>query len=64
MHAMRQKTWPLGEPQKGGKEIVMSLLREFVRGESGQDMAEYGIALAVIAVGAALIAIAIAPQAR
>jgi Flp pilus assembly pilin Flp len=39
---------------------MMNLMRKLVREESGQDLAEYGIALAVIAAGAALIAVAIA----
>ena len=39
---------------------MLSLLRKLVREESAQDLAEYGIALAVIAVGAGLIAVAIA----
>jgi Flp pilus assembly pilin Flp len=38
---------------------MRSLLMRLVREESGQDLAEYGIALAVIAVGSAAIAIAI-----
>ncbi len=39
---------------------MINILKKLVRDESGQDLAEYGIALAVIGVGAALAAIAIA----
>jgi len=39
---------------------MFELLKRFAREESGQDLAEYGIALAVIAVGAAAAAVAIA----
>jgi len=39
---------------------MLSILKNLVREESGQDLAEYGIALAVIAAGAAAIAVAIA----
>ena len=39
---------------------MMQLLGKLVREESGQDLAEYGIALAVIAAGAALIAVLVA----
>ncbi len=39
---------------------MMNLLKKLVRDESGQDLAEYGIALAVIGVGAGAAAIAIA----
>ncbi len=39
---------------------MLTLLKRLVSEESGQDLAEYGIALAVIGVGAALAAIAIA----
>jgi Flp pilus assembly pilin Flp len=35
-------------------------LKELIRDESGQDLAEYGIALAIIGLGAGLAAIAIA----
>jgi Flp pilus assembly pilin Flp len=38
---------------------MLSVLKKLVRDEAGQDLAEYGIALAVIAVGAAAIAVAI-----
>jgi len=38
----------------------MNMFKKLVREESAQDLAEYGIALAVIAAGAALIAVAIA----
>jgi Flp pilus assembly pilin Flp len=36
---------------------MLKVVTKLVRDESGQDLAEYGIALAVIAVGAALIAV-------
>lgn len=39
---------------------MKSLLVKLVKEESGQDLAEYGIALAVIAAGAAAAAVAIA----
>jgi len=39
---------------------MLSILKKLVSEESGQDLAEYGIALAVIAAGAAAIAVAIA----
>lgn len=38
---------------------MLALLKKLVREESAQDLAEYGIALAVIAAGAAAIAVAI-----
>ena len=38
---------------------MMNLVKKLVRDESGQDLAEYGIALAVIAVGAGAIALAV-----
>ena len=38
---------------------MLSLVKKLVREEAGQDLAEYGIALAVIAIGAAAIAVAI-----
>ena len=38
---------------------MLKLVKKLVRDESGQDLAEYGIALAVIAIGAAAIAVAI-----
>ena len=38
---------------------MITLLKKLVKRESGQDLAEYGIALAVIAVGAGAIAVAI-----
>ena len=38
---------------------MLSLIKKLVREEGGQDLAEYGIALAVIAIGAAAIAVAI-----
>ena len=39
---------------------MVNMLKRLIKGESGQDLAEYGIALAVIAVGAGLVAVAIA----
>ena len=39
---------------------MLNVLRKLVRDEAGQDLAEYGIALAIIAVGAGLAAVAIA----
>jgi len=38
---------------------MLNLIKNLVREDGGQDLAEYGIALAVIAIGAALIAVAI-----
>ena len=38
---------------------MFNVLKKLVRDEAGQDLAEYGIALAVIAGGAGLIAVAI-----
>ena len=38
---------------------MLKLIKKLVRDEKGQDLAEYGIALAVIAVGAAVIAVAV-----
>ncbi|HYD49881.1 MAG TPA: hypothetical protein VEB21_16100 [Terriglobales bacterium] len=38
----------------------MSILKKLVQDTKGQDLAEYGIALAVIGAGAALAAVAIA----
>jgi Flp pilus assembly pilin Flp len=38
---------------------MFDVLKKLVRDEAGQDLAEYGIALAVIAAGAGLIAVAI-----
>jgi len=40
--------------------MLTKVLKRLVADEAGQDLAEYGIALAVIGVGAALAAIAIA----
>ena len=40
--------------------MILKMLKELITDESGQDLAEYGIALAVIGAGAALAAIAIA----
>ncbi len=39
---------------------MLNLLKKFVSDETAQDLAEYGIALAVIGIGAALAAVAIA----
>jgi Flp pilus assembly pilin Flp len=41
---------------------MFDVLKKLVRDEAGQDLAEYGIALAVIAAGAGLIAVAIGTQ--
>jgi Flp pilus assembly pilin Flp len=38
---------------------MMTLVMKLVQDEAGQDLAEYGIALAVIAVGAGAIALAV-----
>ena len=38
---------------------MTKLIKKLVRDEQGQDLAEYGIALAVVAVGAGAIAVAI-----
>ena len=38
---------------------MMTLVMKLVHDEAGQDLAEYGIALAVIAVGAGAIALAV-----
>jgi pilus assembly protein Flp/PilA len=38
---------------------MMNLIKKLVKDESGQDLAEYGIALAVVAVAAATAAVAI-----
>jgi Flp pilus assembly pilin Flp len=38
---------------------MLALIKKLVREDRGQDLAEYGIALAVIAIGAAAIAVAI-----
>jgi Flp pilus assembly pilin Flp len=40
----------------------MRYLRSLIRGESGQDLAEYAIALAIIAIGVGLISAAIGGQ--
>jgi len=37
---------------------MLNLIKKLVKDESGQDLAEYGIALAVVAVAAATIAVA------
>jgi len=39
---------------------MLNLLKRLVREQSGQDLAEYGIALAIIGAGAAVAAVAIA----
>ena len=39
---------------------MLSLVKKLVADEAGQDLAEYGIALAIIPLGAGLIALAIA----
>ena len=39
---------------------MMSFVKRLINEESGQDLAEYGIALAVIAIGAAAAAVVIA----
>ena len=39
---------------------MLKLLKKFISDETAQDLAEYGIALAVIGAGAAVAAIAIA----
>jgi Flp pilus assembly pilin Flp len=39
---------------------VFNLINKLMKDESGQDLAEYGIALAVVAVGAGAVAVAIA----
>jgi Flp pilus assembly pilin Flp len=39
---------------------MVNLLKKLIRRDSGQDLAEYGIALAVIAVGAGAAAVIIA----
>lgn len=40
--------------------MILNVLKRLAADEAGQDLAEYGIALAVIGIGAALAAIAIA----
>jgi Flp pilus assembly pilin Flp len=37
---------------------MLNLIKKLVKDESGQDLAEYGIALAVVAVAAATVAVA------
>jgi pilus assembly protein Flp/PilA len=39
---------------------MLNLITKLIKDESGQDLAEYGIALAVVAVAAATAAVAIA----
>lgn len=41
---------------------MLRALKRLIRDEGAQDLAEYGIALAVIAAGAGLIAVAIGTQ--
>jgi Flp pilus assembly pilin Flp len=48
-----------GGPRKGGN-MMTSLMKKLVADDAGQDLAEYGIALAVIGVIAAAAAIVIA----
>jgi Flp pilus assembly pilin Flp len=43
----------------GVERNMTKLIKKLVRDEQGQDLAEYGIALAVVAVGAGAIAVAI-----
>jgi Flp pilus assembly pilin Flp len=47
-----------GIPREGAT-AMFDVLKKLVRDEAGQDLAEYGIALAVIAGGIGLIAVAI-----
>jgi Flp pilus assembly pilin Flp len=42
------------------RNLMVALLKKLVQDESAQDLAEYGIALAVIGAGAAVAAVAIA----
>jgi hypothetical protein len=44
----------------GKEEPMVALLKKLVQDDSAQDLAEYGIALAVIGAGAAVAAVAIA----
>ena len=39
---------------------MITFIRHFIQDESGQDLAEYGIALLVVSIGAAAAAVAIA----
>ena len=41
---------------------MINLLKKLVREESGQDLAEYGIALAVIAAGVASVVLALSGE--
>jgi Flp pilus assembly pilin Flp len=43
-------------------KAYIQTIRTFIKDTTGQDLAEYGIALAVIGAGAALAAVAIAGQ--
>jgi Flp pilus assembly pilin Flp len=43
---------------------MFNLINKLVKDESGQDLAEYGIALAVIAVGAGAAAVLISGQVK
>lgn len=49
-----------GHRHPGKEAEMLKALRKLARDKAGQDLAEYGIALAVIAVGAAAAAVAIA----
>jgi len=42
------------------EEDMLNLLKKLMRDESAQDLAEYGIALAVIGAGAAAVALLVA----
>jgi len=48
------------EDSRKGTSHMMSFVKRLITEESGQDLAEYGIALAVIAIGAAAAAVVIA----
>src|SRR5262249_23835734 len=56
----RRATKPGGHPKNRRKANVFNLINKLVKDESGQDLAEYGIALAIIAVGAGAAAAVIA----
>jgi Flp pilus assembly pilin Flp len=49
----------VGEYPRKEAIAMFDVLRKLVRDEAGQDLAEYGIALAVIAGGLGLVAVAI-----
>lgn len=61
-HTRREnsRSWYRGQDIPGKEAEMLNVLRKLVRDEAGQDLAEYGIALAIIAVGAGAIAVAIA----